>query len=356
VRRTILNHRDALFALLFLIEYYHNIMIFMRIKFWHKCCFVFSAHFLSLVFYICFYSKGNSMKKKLISLAVMGVFATLSGIALAEDAAPAPAAAAAAPASPWTVTTNINLVSDYYFRGISQTFHKPAVQGGLDISHSSGFYVGTWFSNVSEDTFANGGLEIDYYGGYNGTFGDTIKDLGWTVGGYGYYYPGAKYPGISEDFNTFEVNAGLSYKWVSAKISYDLTDWYGANSSTGFDGNTKGSYYAELNAAIPLPIWDLTLIGHVARENVDGELTAANAALLNGKADPSYTDYKIGLSKAFKIAASDGWSAGVYYIGATNGGNSGYWGKGGWGGASFNGHSSKDLADGHLVITVGRTF
>jgi len=306
------------------------------------------------------------MQKKLISLAVLGALAALSGTALAEDAPAAPAAAApaaAAPASPWTVTTNVNVVSDYYFRGISQTWHKPALQGGVDVSHASGFYGGLWFSNVSGNQFADGQLEVDYYGGYNGTFGSAIKDLGWTVGGYGYYYPGASWAKTvtatvgGSDYNTFEVNAGLSYKWLSAKISYDLTDWYGADKAAGFNGSTSGSYYAELNAAYPLPVWDLTLIGHVARENVDGNLTTATAAGYNRKTSPDYTDYKIGLSKAFKVAASDGWSAGVYYVGATNGGNSGFWGKKGFGGGSISGNSeTKDLADGRIVLTVGRAF
>jgi len=300
------------------------------------------------------------MQKKIVSLAILAALGGMSTVVLADDAAPAPAAA---PASPWTVTTNVNLVSDYYFRGISQTWHKPAVQGGLDISHSSGFYVGTWMSNVAQDTFAGGGLEIDYYGGYNGTFGDAIKDLTWTVGGYGYYYPGATYKqaaagGANEDFNTFELNAGLGYKWISAKISVDTTDWYGANSKTGFKGSTDGSYYAELNAAYPLPFGDgsFTLIGHIAREEVSEELTAANAG--THEADPSYTDYKVGLTKSFAIAGSTGWTGGIYYVGANNGGSSGYWGSSGWGGASFTSVTGKgsDLAAGHFVVTVGRAF
>ena len=308
------------------------------------------------------------MKKHILIYAISGVVSALSINALADEAttpvadATTVGTAPSAPASPLTVTANINLVSDYYFRGISQTWHKPAVQGGVDVAHSSGAYAGLWFSNVSEDSYPGGGLEVDYYFGYNGTFGEAVKDLGWTVGGYGYYYPGASYSnslpvaGANEDFNTFELNAGLSYKWLSAKVSVDTTDWYGANSKTGFDGNTKGSYYAELNAAIPLPVWDLTLVGHVARENVSGKVSLVSNPGYTGKTNPDYTDYKIGLSKTFKIANSEGWNAGLYYIGATNGGDTGYWGKNGWGGASFLGHSSKDLADAHFVLTVGRTF
>lgn len=301
------------------------------------------------------------MQKKILTLAVLAGLGVISTGVLADDAA-APAAAPAAPASPWTVTTNVNLVTDYYFRGISQTWHKPAVQGGLDISHSSGFYVGTWLSNVSEDTFSGGGLEIDYYGGYNGTFGDAIKDLTWTVGGYGYYYPGASFnqstAPANEDFNTFELNAGLAYKWLSTKISVDTTDWYGANTKTGFTSNTKGSWYWQLDAAYPLPWQDLTLVGHIGREEVSSNLTAASVLNLTAKeTDPSYWEYKFGVSKAFKIATSEGWTAGVYYMGADNGGGSGYWGANGFGGQSLvKAGKATDLAAGHFVVTVGRAF
>lgn len=59
-----------------------------------------------------------------------------------------------------TVTGNVGLVSDYRFRAISQTFREPAVQGGLDYAHASGFYAGTWASNVSGNLYPNGaGME-----------------------------------------------------------------------------------------------------------------------------------------------------------------------------------------------------
>src|SRR5579862_2377987 len=99
-----------------------------------------------------------------------------------------PADAADAPVPFVTATANINIVSDYRFRGIDQTWGKPAVQGGADLAWASGFYLGTWLSNVSGNSYPGGNLEVDYYGGYNGKFDD---DFGFTVGGYGYWYPGA---------------------------------------------------------------------------------------------------------------------------------------------------------------------
>ena len=74
-----------------------------------------------------------------------------------------PAFAADAPASPNTFTANVALVSDYRFRGISQSYTDPAIQGGFDYSHASGVYLGTWGSSVSGNEYVGGnGMEWDY--------------------------------------------------------------------------------------------------------------------------------------------------------------------------------------------------
>ena len=100
------------------------------------------------------------------------------------------AAQTVAPADDYTITGNVSLINDYRFRGITQTMKKPALQGGFDFSHASGFYLGNWNSNVSEYAgFPGGNLEMDFYGGYKTTFGD----FGLDVGAIYYYYPGSKY-------------------------------------------------------------------------------------------------------------------------------------------------------------------
>ncbi len=319
----------------------------------------------------------------------------LSATAFADEAAPAAVEAAAPaaepakePASPWTLSANINFTSDYYARGVSQSWHMPAVQGGFDVSHASGFYAGVWGSSISERTYVGGQTEFDFYGGYNGTI-SAVEGLGYTVGVIGYIYPGGGWDeyqyltnslanggtGVdnnpanggrktNEDFNTWEANFGLSYKWVSAKVSYTLTDWYGANKTTGWTEDSDGSLYYELNALVPLPVWGLNLIAHVGRLDVKGELSSdplyananANAfGIVESKAD--MTDWKIGLSKAFEIAGAAGYNASLVYVGGSNGGNNGYWGTRGYGGSSFTlTPGSKDLTDDRVVLTVGRSF
>ena len=314
------------------------------------------------------------MRKSILLTAVLGTFA-MANIAYAEEApaeaAPAEAAAPAEPASSWTATSNIGFVSDYYTRGISQTWHKPAVQGGFDIAHSSGFFAGVWGSNVSPNTFPDATVELDAYAGYNGSI-SAIEGLGYSVGVIGYFYPGGSwkkynYLGTADQtpqggrWDTYEGNVGISYKWLSAKASVTLGDWFGAERKTGWDGGTSGSTYIELNAAYPLPVWGLTLIGHVGRLNVAGELDV-NYQSSSGQfpsattenTSPDYTDWKIGLSKSFKVANAEGFNAGVYWVDSSN--NS-YWSDKGYGGSSFNASSeTKNLNDGRFVVTVGRTF
>src|SRR5438128_572638 len=93
------------------------------------------------------------MRKSILTLAVASAL-SLPMIATAQTA-PAPAAAPAPAPSP--LTGNVALVTDYRFRGISQTFGKPAFQGGFDYAHSSGFYVGNWNSNVNSGAGFPGG-------------------------------------------------------------------------------------------------------------------------------------------------------------------------------------------------------
>ena len=104
--------------------------------------------------------------------------------------APAPAPA---PTPDYTLTANVGLFSQYVFRGIAQTAGQPAVQGGFDCAHSSGFYLGTWASNISwlEDfgLYNRSSLEWDFYGGYKNTFPGS-EDWTYDVGLYYYYYPG----------------------------------------------------------------------------------------------------------------------------------------------------------------------
>ena len=125
-------------------------------------------------------------KHALRNTALAAALCTAAAAALAQT--PAPALAEPPKVEPdWTFATNVGIFSQYVFRGIQQTNDKPALQGGFDLSHKSGFYVGTWLSNVSwisdnaPDVSAS--LEWDMYGGYTWDLGN---DPTWDYGGLNY--------------------------------------------------------------------------------------------------------------------------------------------------------------------------
>src|SRR5210317_1062542 len=180
----------------------------------------------------------------------------------------------AEPGSDYSVSYNIGLFSQYIFRGYTQTHQDPALQGGIDIEHSSGFYAGAWASNISWlkespwDAYKNGGsMELDLYAGYASEFGDT--GISYDVGVLQYLYPGEVNTGIA-NANTTEVHLGLGYGWFDAAVHVVTSDdaWtWGEVRSTG-QPSAKGSAYYEVNAEIPVG----ELVGHKYLSGVTGIL------------------------------------------------------------------------------------
>lgn len=247
------------------------------------------------------------------AIAIAAVFASAAHAQTAAPAAPAapaaaaPVAAAPAPTPEHTLTANVGIFSEYIFRGISQTAGKPAVQGGFDYSHSSGFYLGTWGSSISwlEDfgAYNRSSLEWDFYGGYKANIGDS--DFSYDVGALYYYYPGKRYSGVI-NADTFELYGALGWKWLSAKVSYSLKDYFGAR-PTG--EKTDGTWYVDLSAAYPIGETGVTLIGHYGILDVskDG----------SGDAKVGYDDWKLGASYTVPEGSFKGLEVGAYYTGST---------------------------------------
>lgn len=232
------------------------------------------------------------MRKSILLAALLGAGFIAPGMAMAEEAAAAPAAAE--PTSPHTFTYNVGLFSQYIWRGMTQTDESPALQGGVDYAHASGFYAGAWASNVSwttdTDIMKSNSLELDLYAGYANTIGDT--GIGYNVGVLQYIYPGTGVDGAA-DADATEVYAGLSYGWANAKYSYTASD-----EAWGFD-NADGSYYLEANADIPVGETGFTINLHVGKFDFDGQ----------GSGDFDYVDWKVGATKAW----DNGVKLGAYY-------------------------------------------
>jgi uncharacterized protein (TIGR02001 family) len=240
-------------------------------------------------------------------VAAIAVASLLSTAALAQTPA-APAAPAPAATPEHTVTANAGLFSEYIFRGISQTAGKPAVQGGFDYAHSSGFYLGTWGSNISwlEDfgAYNRSSLEWDFYGGYKANFPGS-DDWTYDVGTLYYYYPGSKKPGIYTA-DTWEVYGAIGWKWASVKASYNVQDYFGAR-PTG--QKTDGTWYIDLSAAYPVGETGFTLLAHYGILDVkhDG----------SGSSKVGYEDWKLGASYTVPDGTLKGLEVGAYYTGNT---------------------------------------
>ena len=250
------------------------------------------------------------IRKSALAIAVGALFA---GSALSQTPPPAaaPAAAPTPPPPDNTVTANIGLFSEYIFRGIAQTAGKPAVQGGFDWSHVSGFYAGTWASNISwlEDfgAYNRSSLEWDFYGGYKQNFPGS-EDWSYDLGVYGYVYPGRKNPGVF-DADTWEIYGALGWKWASLKFSYALSDYFGARPN---GQKTDGTWYLDLSGTYPIPDTPWAVIGHfghldVRHDGSDSDLSTA------GKV--SYNDWKIGASYTVPEGVVKGLELGAYYTG-----------------------------------------
>lgn len=169
------------------------------------------------------------------------------------------AAASAAPAfaQDVTISGNIGLGSDYVFRGVSQTDGNPTVQGGLDATFgSSGFYAGTWASNINFGT-GGGNLELDVYGGYKFAAGPVNFDVGVV----GYFYPGA-----ADDAAELDYYEG--YIKPSIALSKELTVGAALYYSPEFTSKSGVATYLEVNGAYAVSP-ELSLSGAVGQQSVD---------------------------------------------------------------------------------------
>lgn len=224
----------------------------------------------------------NAMKSILKRIPFAACALMLGTAAQAQSAAPSP------------ITGNLTLTTQYISRGFQQTWGKPALQGGFDYAHPSGWAAGTWMSNVSSKFIEGATVEWDLYTSYGGTAGD----IGYSGALYYYMYPGAKITASDTRYDYGELSLGLAYKMLSAKYNYTYTkDFFGFT-------DARGTGYLDLGA-------NFDLGSGMALQLHYGSGHIRNWSAYN------WQDYKVGLSKSF----SGGWSVGAAYtkgVGATN--------------------------------------
>lgn len=216
-------------------------------------------------------------------------FSTLTlAVCLAASAAPALAQDAAEPTPAITVTGAVTGITDYRFRGLTQTNEDPAIQGTINVNHSSGLYVGTWASSIDGGCDGStpaltcyGGAEVDLYGGFTKTL---PSGFGFDVGLLYYYYPGGS-KGVNTDF--FEPYASVNYTAGPANVKVGGNYAWGGQKGLNFTAGNDDSLYLYGELAVTVPSTPVTLKGHLGFSN--GSLGLANPTL----ADDTYTDYSL---------------------------------------------------------------
>ena len=282
------------------------------------------------------------MRKSLLAAALAGAF---SLPVIAADAAPTPI---------HTFSPNIGVVSDYLFRGVSQTHGSAALQGGIDYSHVSGLYAGVWASTITwvKDAYGKGSTELDVYGGYKNSFAGG--DWNYDVGVITYNYPGkgAAIKGGNLNPNTAEVYGSIGYKWLSAKYSYVVSDGFiGWAGGPLFDQKTRGSDYLELNASYDIGDgWGLG--AHVGHQKVKNFSNAVFATA-------DYTDWNLGVTKdagfgVFGLTVSDTNSKGT--CNSAGGTNPYCWGNGNFVPGVGSTTGFKDVSKSAVVLSFKKTF
>ena len=198
---------------------------------------------------------------------------TLASVAVALAALSAVAVPSISLAADSSVAFNAGVVTDYRYRGISQSRLQPALQGGVDFT-AGAFYLGAWGSTIKwiKDAPYNGdaNVEIDLYGGYKG---EISKGVTYDIGALAYQYPSNK---LKPSANTFEVYGAITAGPVTAKYSHSTTNLFGA-------ANSKGSGYLDISATFDVGGFAVT--PHIGRQTVKNNSAS------------SYTDYSLAISK-----------------------------------------------------------
>ncbi len=173
-----------------------------------------------------------------------GIMYSLSGVVVFMAISPVQAADIG---SGFDLSGNMAIASNYIWRGQTQTGNEEAIQGGLDLAHESGLYLGTWGSNLSS------GTEFDYYGGY----ATELAGVGFDLGVIAYRYPQSSssnfeesYLGISKTLGPIDTGVTFYSGHDSSPDAWELTfgaEIAGFGVSTGYTDydSTSSTNYGE---------------------------------------------------------------------------------------------------------------
>lgn len=215
------------------------------------------------------------MKKILLSAACVAAFGAAP--ALAQDGE-----------SPWDISGTFGVVSDYIFRGVSQTVGDAAIQASFTVSHDSGFYGTVWGSNVDFSNFLppdnETDFEVDFTLGYGGAISDaTTYDVNVTY----YAYPNEP---NGADYGYFEILGGITHD-LGNGLSLGLKAAY---SPDNFD-ETGDAFYIGGNATYAVAEW-MSISANIGYQDYDAAFVGP---------DDSYLHYDIGATVYYGILGLD---------------------------------------------------
>ena len=210
-----------------------------------------------------------------------------------------------------TITGSATVVSDYRFRGFSQSNEEAAIQGGFTIGHDSGLYVGTWGSSIG----FNNGTEIDVFAGYSTELTSGLTgDIGATL----YLYPGVGGTTVIEPYASLTGTVG------PASVKGGIAWAPGGQKSLGKD---SGIYvYSDVGVAIPdTPVKLKAHLGYAKSDSFLGGL------------DGDVIDYSVGVDFTWKVL-----TLGVAYVNTDA--------------PKFGGYKESVGADGAVIFSLGAAF
>jgi uncharacterized protein (TIGR02001 family) len=200
--------------------------------------------------------------------------------------------------SAFSISGNVALVTDYRFRGVSLSAGDPALQGGIDVVHDSGFYIGTWASSIQGGT-PYGEVELDVYGGWTGEVASGVTvDVGLLY----YIYPTTDDPlNLDPDTDYFEPYASVATSLGPIGATFGVAYAWEQDSLGGND-----NLYVYTDWTLGIPNTPVSLSAHLGY--TDGVLAPP---LLAGTGDDDGLDWSIGAS----MPVYGGLSVGVSYVG-----------------------------------------
>lgn len=252
----------------------------------------------------------------------------------------------------FTVSGEATLTTDYRFRGVSQTDKEGAIQGGFTVAHESGFYVGTWASNLSGwGTFGGSNMELDLIAGYE----TSVGDVGLDVGVVWYMYPGGAdttdfaelYATVSGNAGPIELSAGIAYAPSQEALGNVFPTAADAIAGNAADpGDKEDNLYLSADAGYSIPGAPISFSAHIGYSDGNPGVGPNGTTIAP---TGSYLDWSLGV----EVTPVDGLALSVAYVDTDIGDAESAFLQPSF---SVGNDGTGDIADGAIVASLTASF